>query len=490
MCSRPIVSIYSGDGPFPVYCAGCWHGDKWDGEVFGREIDFTKPFFPQFEALADVVPRLALNNLKDENSEYCNQAISNRNCYLIFTVQNCDDCMYCHDIRQSTDVLNSSYLSACTLCFDCLECLDCYGCIHSQHLRGCSECWFSFDLIGCSNCFACAGLRNAKFCFQNRQCTPEEYGRLVQAEALGSRKNYLAWSDRFPEIRLQAPQKYAFLHNVEDCTGDCITDSKNLRESFQAHSSEDSAYAYNLRHQCFKIRDCSYVADARDCYQSMSVLGETLYLSTSIWYSSDIWYSDLCYYSQDLFGCVGLRRKNNLILNRQYEPAEYRLLRSRLVDHMKQTGEWGAIFPVKDSPFCYNETAAFDFEPLQKSVAAAKGWRWRDPDPKEYRPATAELPDNIAAAEEGICRETFACSRCAKNYRIQAAEFRRYKKAGVPLPSLCPNCRYLGQLELKNPQRLFNRSCARCKMELSSPYAPIRPERILCQRCYEIEIQA
>ncbi len=29
-CQKNILSMYSSDKPFPVYCRDCWRSDKWD----------------------------------------------------------------------------------------------------------------------------------------------------------------------------------------------------------------------------------------------------------------------------------------------------------------------------------------------------------------------------------------------------------------------------------------------------------------------------
>lgn len=39
----------------------------------------------------------------------------------------------------------------------------------------CSYCYYSDDMIGCQYCMFCSGLRNAKYYFQNKQLTKEEW---------------------------------------------------------------------------------------------------------------------------------------------------------------------------------------------------------------------------------------------------------------------------------------------------------------------------
>jgi hypothetical protein len=53
LCKRSILSMYSPDKPFTVYCRECWYGDGWDPMQYGRAYDFTKPFFTQFRELTE-----------------------------------------------------------------------------------------------------------------------------------------------------------------------------------------------------------------------------------------------------------------------------------------------------------------------------------------------------------------------------------------------------------------------------------------------------
>src|SRR3989338_2027566 len=47
LCHKSMVSMYSSDKPFPVYCPTCWWSDAWDARSFGRDFDFSRPFFEQ-----------------------------------------------------------------------------------------------------------------------------------------------------------------------------------------------------------------------------------------------------------------------------------------------------------------------------------------------------------------------------------------------------------------------------------------------------------
>ncbi|MFA6550145.1 MAG: hypothetical protein WCT36_02200, partial [Candidatus Gracilibacteria bacterium] len=58
LCAKPLISIYPPDSKYKVYCHSCWFGDKWDGLQFGKDFDFSHPFFEQFSSLEKSVPHI------------------------------------------------------------------------------------------------------------------------------------------------------------------------------------------------------------------------------------------------------------------------------------------------------------------------------------------------------------------------------------------------------------------------------------------------
>jgi len=70
---KQIISIYSQDKTFKVYDQEYRRSDKWDGVEYGKDVDFTKPFFQQFDELMHQVPRISMVNNEAENSGFCNQ---------------------------------------------------------------------------------------------------------------------------------------------------------------------------------------------------------------------------------------------------------------------------------------------------------------------------------------------------------------------------------------------------------------------------------
>lgn len=491
-CGKAIVTVFSCERNFPVHCPDCWWGDGWDGLTFGREFDFSRPFFDQLRELQDQVPRLCLNNAKHENSEYCNQCVGNKNCYLVFASDDNEDSLYGYWINRCKDTVDCNNTADSVLCFDLVDCEQCYHCILSQDLQNCADCFFSFDLTGCRSCIRCAGLRNKEYWIDNREATPEEYRAELLRMDLGSHRSYESERGKFTATKLSIPHKYAHIRNAEDCTGDYISKCKNCRDCYDVFESEDCRYAYNLVHKHYRNRDVSYVTELRNAYQVTSAIGENFFFCAMTWYGSDLWYSDLLMDCRDCFGCIGLHRKRHCILNTQYSEENYRALVPKIIRHMESTGEWGHFFPPSFSPFCYNETIAHGEFPLSQEKALSLGYRWHERE-SEHDPSTqplraTKLPDRIDDVTDDILMQTIECEATKRPFRIIKLELDYYRKMGLPLPRLHPDERHRLRTAMRNPRKLWERTCGKCRKEIATSYAPERSEKVLCEECYLKEV--
>ncbi len=68
-----MISAFSPDKPYTVYCSECYWSDRWDPLSYGRPINLSKPFFEQFDELLHDVP--VLGNVVG-NSVNCDTPIS------------------------------------------------------------------------------------------------------------------------------------------------------------------------------------------------------------------------------------------------------------------------------------------------------------------------------------------------------------------------------------------------------------------------------
>jgi len=480
-----IVSIYAPDKPYKVFSSKHWHSDKWDPFDYGRPFDFNRPFFDQFKELQTEVPRSPLVNLKSENSDYCNMCVGNKNCYLIFGGDFNRDCMYGTLCMHNRDSLDIDYSNKNELCYFMDNSINCYNSRFTWDSKNCNDCAFISDCTGCSNCIFCTNLQNKSYCIENVQYTKEEYAEKKKEILNGSYQTQIKNFKKFLELMSGRIIKYGHIISCENCTGDYLKNSKNCQNCYDVSDSED-------------ITNCIFAAKSKDSF-NVSLLGDDTQLtynsiavlgSHNIKYSyfvlecSDIEYSEQVISSHNLFGCNGLRHKKYCIFNKQYKKEEYEEMRKKIIEHMKKTGEWGKFFPKDLSCFAYNESTGMRYYPLTKEMALQRGFTWREENQKDYVHQKIEIPDNIKDIPESITDEILVCEGCHKNFKIIPQELKFYKKQEIPVPHKCADCRQKQRSSLRNPPKLYDRTCTKCGTPLKTTYAPDRPEKIYCEKCY------
>jgi hypothetical protein len=309
----------------------------------------------------------------------------------------------------------------------------------------------------------------------------------------------------FSDLVLKAIHQPSILVNCEDCTGGALHNCKNMRSCFDVGNARDCAYCY----LCDSINDCyDTYESAFDCELQVEGYacnrGKRL-LSCSISYDvHDVAYCDICHNSSDLFGCVGLRRKQYCVLNKQLRKEEYERLVPKIIEHMRKTplrssgasegqaNEWGEFFPLRFSPFAYNETVAMEYVPLKKEEAEARGWRWREQEdelPKAKKIlSAADLPDSIDDIPDDILDWAIRCEATKRPFRIVKQELDFYRLMRLPIPHLHPDERHRRRMLLRQPSMLWKRPCMRCGREMQTTYSPERPEIVYCENCYLKEV--
>ncbi len=418
ICNKATITIFSSESGIPVGCDKCWWGDSWDATKYGRDFDFSRPFFEQFAELQKEVPHMALWNFHSENSEYNHCCFNNRNCYLNFCTDESEDTHYTWISDNCKNVLDSIAALHCELCYELTDCERCFDCAFLQNCQGCSGSWFLKDCIGCHDCFGCVNLRNKKFHFLNEPLAEEDYRKKVSELNLHSFSALDGLRDHFKKFCLKFPHRYAQILQSENCTGNYIFKSKNAQECFDVYGMDDGKYVWYGPRKNENVMDGYAVARHNHTYECIS--GDQLNNSKFIaWVSDGPHNSEYCFFcvngAHDLFGCVGLKKAQYCILNKQYSKEEFEVLREKIIAHMKETGEWGEFYPASMSAFGYNETLANEYFPLTKDEALKRGFKWKEQEKKDYQTATlSDLPDSIQDTEDSICDEVLACSVCKK----------------------------------------------------------------------------
>ena len=452
LCKKSTVAIYSGNKPFVVYCNECWWGDGWDASSYGRDFDFS--------------------------------------------TWGSEDVMYSTWVFYSRDCMDSSFVyDKGERLYEVIDSRTSYQCQYGIFLKDCSSCYYCYDCRGCNNCFLSSNLRNKSYIFKNKQYTREEYLKKLKEYDLSSQIVREGLQKEFQDmIEREAIHRYVVSERSVNSSGSLLFDCKNIKNSFEVNKGEDSKYLYStiepkncmdLYHVglnlelCYELQGCTRTSNCQFChlcYDNMNVM-----------------YSDTCQNSQNLFGCVSVKKGEYMIFNKKYSKAEYENLKAKIIEHMKKIGEYGEFFPPSIAPVYYNETQGNLYMPMTKDEVLAKGWHWEDNVLGTFGKETissASIPDKIQDVSDTCIQEILACANCSKNYNITQNELIFYRKEKIPLPRKCPNCRYKRRFDLRPARHLWHRKCMKdgCTNEFETSYAPDRTEKIFCEQCYNREV--
>ena len=483
---KALISLYPPNSPYTVISHDAWFDEARDDKQHGRDFDFRRPFFEQFDELLHAVPHMATIIGFSENCSYCESIAHCRNCYLISECSNCEDCLYSYWIQKTLFSVDCAYCHACERCYECSDCLNCYRLHYSQN---CSNSFFLDNCIACSDCFMCTNLRHAKFCVRNEQLTEQAYRAFIAEFDSGSRQTVASRWSEFDEFLRTQPRKHLQIENSENCTGNYIRNAKNCHFVFHCYDAEECSYGEHI------WRGAKYCMDSNSAGRNAELLYETtnsgidsynIKFSRYCWGCRDTDYSNHCLNSHDIFGCAGLKPQNAYcILNKQYSKDDYHQLRARIVAHMKETEEWGEFFPLSISIFGYNTTISGDMLPLTREEVLERGWKWEDSEVGTFsEPSLSDIPDSISEVEDSICAEVLACNTSGRNFRIANAELSFYKEGNHPIPSDCFDVRHRRRLARRGGMELFKRQCARSAKEITTTFHPDEDVKVLSSEEY------
>lgn len=484
-CKKKVLSVYSPDKSYLPYCKDCWWSDRWDGMDYGQDFDFNRPFFEQFQELKAKVPKLAINNFSDENSDYTNYGYQNKDCYLIFTSDINEKCYYGCFVWNSFECVDNLFLIGSTLCYQCIDCVKCYNSDFCRESEALTDCFGCFDCRNCQNCFGSSGLRNKQYYFFNQPLSKEDYEKKV-AEAKSDWKGLMK---RLEEVGKDLPRRNLLITNSEKCLGDHLNNCKNVSYCFDTKELEDSKYVTNVpisSSNCFDVEGCGLAYWCYECIGIGATANHCIGTEFNWNNGNDLYYCSYVLNSRDLFGCAGIKHKQYCILNKQYTKEEYEALVPRIIEHMKSTGEWGEFFKPEESPYGYNETVARDYYPLSKEQALAQGFKWSDfeePFPVVETAKAADLP-KIADVTDDFLRLAIECEVTGKPFRLIKQELDFYRKKGIELPTKHHEVRHQERLKKRNPRIIWTRNCDSCGTAMQTTYSPDRPEKVYCEACY------
>lgn len=470
LCHKSIISIYTQDKDYPVYCKDCWWSDQWDATALGKSFDWQRPFFEQFQELRNTIPRLALINRNAENSDYIHYASNNKNCYLIFNADGNQDCYYSDSIDDCRDSLDLFWSGKCELSYELISGHACYNSQFCRHSDDLSDCYFCAYCDDCHDCYGCFGLAHKQYYIFNQPYSKEEYQIRVK-DLLARKASHRGLEELKWEVRkffLTVPHRYATITDSDECTGDYLHRCNQCEECYQITRSQDCKYMTDggIIKDSYDGNYCGYLNsellyEVQDCW-----FGYRMLFSTTCWNCYEMYYCDHCFYSNNCFGCIGLKRKQYCIFNRQYTKDEYEALIPQIIAYMRTTREWSEFFPKHLSLFTKSEVTKAD----HSGIPINKG---------------SNIPDHIDEVEDSILQSPLACEQCSKSFLILPQELAFYRNHQLPLPKYCFVCRQRNRAKSLPARKLYQRNCQKCQIDLLSPYEPSRPEIIYCNNCYQ-----
>jgi hypothetical protein len=480
-----IITTYPENCRFPVYKREHWFTDKWTPPE--QEVDFSRSFFDQLYELQCKTPHFHQLGKNNENCDYADDAWDCKSAYLSRSMGECEDVLYVYRVLGSKDCADSTYCYGMVESYECTYCFDCFNLKFSLNSRNCSDSSFLYDCRNCTNCFMCWNLRNKEFYIENKHYSKEEYFAKLKEFKLNSRMCIANWNQKFDEmIAKNAVHKADFNVNNQNCDGNYITNCKNCHSSYFMENCEDCSYSMRSPKGKSSFDMCGLYRSEL-CYE---VCQSTDLNNVKFAYycidCRDGEYIDQCFHCNDLFGCVGLHRKQYCILNKQYSKEEYLALKQKIIDLMKLHNEYGEFFPYK---FAYNgfnlSLGAFYFKEDENSVKE-KGGFWEQMQPGSSGGINAnELPDTSDGITNDFVGKPVSCAATDHSFSFIQQELDFYKKHKLPLPIYFPeerNLRRFAKLVPLNPRQA---ECFNCGTTITTYY----PEswgysKIACEKCY------
>jgi len=503
-----------------------WNGDSWDAMEYGGDYDFSKPFIKQLFELDKRVPVFGFNVSRMINSPYAFNATGLKNSYLVVNSSYSEDCIYGNAIDYCKDCVDNSHIQESERCCECFWLTKCYQCYFTQRTNDSRNLWFCRGCVGCNDCFGCANLINASYCIFNKKYTKEEYEKEIAKMSLDTvsgiekaRAQAREFWDTQPVKNIQG------VKNVNS-TGSYVTNCRNVKDSYLVRESENMRYCQYMQVPGNKDSyDTTNWGEHTELNYETIECGENSYnnkFSRNCWPSCrSVEYCMYLFSSSDCFGCIGLKKSQYCILNKQYTKKQYEELVPEIKKHMNEMPyvdskeivyKYGEFFPMELSPFGYNNTQAMQHFPVTEIEAENKGYTWVEAELYKYTitKKAFELPDSINDVTNQILKEVIECENCKKAYRVLENEFFFYKKEKLPIPHLCNDCRHERRISDRLKINLYERFCmcagevdetnkykntikhshkdSRCEEKFKTGYAPGRPEIVYCEKCYQAEV--
>ena len=174
-----------------------------------------------------------------------------------------------------------------------------------------------------------SNLRNKSYVFKGKQLSREEYLQKMKEYEWSSFATREGLSKEWRDLVVQNfIHRYVISEKTVNSVGSFLYDCKNVHQGFEVNKGEDCKYMYSTTDMkdsmdiyhvglqvelCYELQGCTRTSNCQFChlcYDNMNVM-----------------YSDTCQNSQNLFGCVSVKKGEYMIFNKKHSKEDYLVLK-------------------------------------------------------------------------------------------------------------------------------------------------------------------
>jgi hypothetical protein len=284
-------------------------------------------------------PNLILNS---PDSDWANSAYFCKNVYWAFDCSKSNDSAYIYDSNMMIKSFDCDYSDEAELCYESTDARKCYNCTYLENCENTRDSEFCARCSNCHDCFGCVNLKNKEYCIFNRQLTPEEYKELLP--------KFKSWTpDQIFSFINELKKRYPLTQTIEQGNtnasfGNYIYNNKNSYMCFDASNNENCGYIYDSSKQknCFDFDHCG---PCELCYEASDSIN-LFNCNYIIWSGGCI---DCSYMidsgnCKNVFGGIGIKNKQYVLLNRQLTKEDYeRLVPPLQAEIVAKNLGWGPL---------------------------------------------------------------------------------------------------------------------------------------------------
>jgi len=472
--NKDIISIYYDSFPWKVYEVNSWYKDM-DASKYSLDFEDKDSILKKMQELTLSVPRLNVDGIWNENSNYCNYCGYCKNCYLDIAWENNEDCYYCTFTKYSKRCVDCTFVYNSEWCYETLNTYESNSVVNSQFIEQSSNIYFSFDLKNCHNCLWCNNLNWKEYYIFNTKVEKQEFENIVSKIMSWDHEMYQNAVNEFLKIKKNFIHRNLFMINSHNSIWDNTKNTKNSKFIFNASNIEDSMYLYDVldAKNCLDLNYSLY--NPEFSYNLISTLElKKSVCNVATHHSNNVFYCQMCNNCNDCFWCIWLNNKSYCIFNKQYSKEDYYKKMESILWNLIKDDKFWYFFDPSLSFHPYNDTFAMDYYPIKQKeenweiTVLNENWIWKITilEPEKFiskaildlwweqkiytmwRTKDKEinidnniekiekLPNKLSEINDDILNKIIVCEKSKRPFRLIKWELDFYKKMWLPIPRL------------------------------------------------------